>query len=637
MQYTVISFLILLISQSFVSVAQNISVAQNDKYVDSLYTELSLLEKNKDKAEILYALSWHYAFTDTIKALEFLNSATKFVDLKRPFEEGRYLFSYAGIYYNHNKERSQELYMKAESLFKEIDTPESYDFRSTLWSNYATLEQIAGNENAYLDIKLNRCIPYAEKSGNIGKLSSYYTDLGLVFFNMQEYEKSNEYCLLSIEQLNNNNIEDWNLLWAYLNLINTLIHQGKEKEAANYLEKAEALLQPVYENEGKYTSFPFFYYLTSLYFELIGNIDSAIQNAQTGILYAEQFNLGYHRFRLIYYLAHFYEINGENNKAMEIIASIKESGGYKNIIENQAVVLNKESELQAKTGDHEGAYQTMRKLMAINDSVYKINTKVQLAELEAKFSASEKERIILDLEKRNQSERIIIAGSTTTIFLIFIFVLYAFNQRKKRAQQNKVSTALLEGQEQERSRVARELHDGVGSKLTAIKLNVENIPNAAKDPYLEKIAFQISEVAADVRNLSHNLMPPSLIKYGLETAIRDYIKNIETCGTSIEYYANNMNALQNKNKQLYVYRIMLELLNNAVTHSKANNIFLQSTINNNLLLIDIEDDGIGFDPQKVKWNMGLHNIETRVKYLNGKINIDSKTVKGTTINIECLV
>ena len=142
---------------------------------------------------------------------------------------------------------------------------------------------------------------------------------------------------------------------------------------------------------------------------------------------------------------------------------------------------------------------------------------------------------------------------------------------------------------------------------------------------------------ADIRDLSHNLMPPSIRQYGLEEAIKDFIQNVEVPATKIEYYASNMAALTHVNKQLSVFRIVQELVNNAVKHAKASRILLQTTIEGNLLLVDIEDDGVGFDPLTVKRNMGLNNIETRVQYLNGTMRIDSEPGKGTAINIECKI
>ncbi|MDD3789514.1 MAG: hypothetical protein PHO94_12580, partial [Petrimonas sp.] len=179
-------------------------MAQNDDdaYVKSLYSELENARTDQEKADIYFDLSWHWGYTDTVKALEALSTAGKLMDKDKPIEQAKYIFYHAGIFYNHDRLKSQKLYMEAEKLFSKIDTPESYSFRSTLWSNYATLEQTGNNDDkTYLDIKLNKCIPFAEKAGKLGKVGSYYTDVGLVFFNLKEFDKSADYCRKAIQFL----------------------------------------------------------------------------------------------------------------------------------------------------------------------------------------------------------------------------------------------------------------------------------------------------------------------------------------------------------------------------------------------------------------------------------------------------
>lgn len=623
-------------------------MAQNDDdaYVKSLYSELENARTDQEKADIYFDLSWHWGYTDTVKALEALSTAGKLMDKDKPIEQAKYIFYHAGIFYNHDRLKSQKLYMEAEKLFSKIDTPESYSFRSTLWSNYATLEQTGNNDDkTYLDIKLNKCIPFAEKAGKLGKVGSYYTDVGLVFFNLKEFDKSADYCRKAIQFLEENEIHDNNLLWAYLNLAQPLIHQKKANEAREALESAESLLQPVFEKEGKYTSFPFYYLLKALYYELVDDLDNAKSNIRKGLVYAEKYNLDYNQFRLTYYLAHFYAEAGDYSQAEKILTSVKEMNGFKNFIENQSIVLYKIAEVNAKTGDYQTAYETMKELQLINDSIYQINSKLQLTELETRYNASENEKKIIELESKTRFQKTLAFGSVSFALLILTFLFYALTQRKIRERQKlisleqkqsmEISHALMEGEEQERARIARELHDGLGGKLTGIKLNIENVARTNNDGTMQQTAHQLEEAVADIRNLSQNLMPPSLMRYGLEEAVRDFIQNLKTPGTKIEFYASNLSSLTDRNKQLSVYRVIQELLNNAVKHAKASHILLQSTVEDNLLLIDIEDNGVGFDVKNTKRNMGLNNIETRVRFLNGTLTIDSQPGKGTAINIEC--
>ena len=198
-----------------------------------------------------------------------------------------------------------------------------------------------------------------------------------------------------------------------------------------------------------------------------------------------------------------------------------------------------------------------------------------------------------------------------------------------------VSRALVEGEEQERLRLARDLHDGLGGMITGIKMKLDSKARLIDDDDLPKIVCQLDTVLAELRRTARNLIPENLMKYGLEDALKDFCQSLSTDQTRITFYCNDLSGIADKNTQLVLYHIMLELVNNAVRHAEASQILLQCTLEDGVILIDVEDDGKGFDLQNTKRNMGLNNIEMRVKYLEGKMNFDSRPGKGTTITIEC--
>ena len=200
-----------------------------------------------------------------------------------------------------------------------------------------------------------------------------------------------------------------------------------------------------------------------------------------------------------------------------------------------------------------------------------------------------------------------------------------------------VSRALMNGEEQERMRLSRDLHDGIGGAITGIKLKLESNAQQNDSSELFKTVNQLEEVLKELRRTAKNLMPETLAKFGLEDALRDYCETMQTSNTSISFYSNNLSIITDKNKQLVIYRIIQELVNNAIKHAESTEVFLQCTLQDNLLMISIEDNGKGFDISNTKRNMGLNNIEMRVNYLEGKINIDSQPGKGTSINIECKI
>lgn len=210
------------------------------------------------------------------------------------------------------------------------------------------------------------------------------------------------------------------------------------------------------------------------------------------------------------------------------------------------------------------------------------------------------------------------------------------------AKQNEVKRALYFGEEKERKRVAQDLHDGMGSLLSTLKLNAESIDLSNKNlGKKEAIAYQnvlemIDKACSELRNISHNMMPSSMEHFGLEITIESLIEKINLYGgTNFIFQIFNNEEKIDSQIEINIYRIILELVNNIIKHSKAKEASIQIILENKLLILMAEDNGIGFNytNQKVS-GIGLLNIRSRIEAMNGKLNIDSKESKGTTIIIE---
>jgi signal transduction histidine kinase len=210
------------------------------------------------------------------------------------------------------------------------------------------------------------------------------------------------------------------------------------------------------------------------------------------------------------------------------------------------------------------------------------------------------------------------------------------------AKQNEVKRALFYGEEKERKRVAQDLHDGMGSLLSTLRLNAESIDLSNKNlGEKEEIAYQnvlemIDKACSELRTISHNMMPSSMEHFGLKITIESLIEKINLNeGTNFIFQIFNNEEKIDSQIEINIYRIILELVNNIIKHAKAKEASIQIILENNLLILMAEDDGIGFNYKNQKVSgIGLLNIKSRTEAMNGKINIDSKESKGTTIIIE---
>lgn len=282
----------------------------------------------------------------------------------------------------------------------------------------------------------------------------------------------------------------------------------------------------------------------------------------------------------------------------------------------------------------DSAYHYLLILQELVRNNYQEGLNQQISESAAKFKNAEiefeKNVAIANAKRKTQLYLFISLG--VVLMTIFGFLFYS-NRKKVQLEKEQIKAVLL-AEENERSRIARDLHDGIGQLLSAAKLNLhalENVNLVNKEIVLEKAIGLVDESAKEVRSVSHNLMPNALIKSGLVSAIKNFINQLETEQLKINIETSGLNKKINSEIELVVYRIIQECINNVIKHSKANHLFINLSINKNLLNIMIEDNGYGFDVDEIlrKDGIGIKNMQARVAFLTGTMEIDSKLNKGT--------
>lgn len=207
-------------------------------------------------------------------------------------------------------------------------------------------------------------------------------------------------------------------------------------------------------------------------------------------------------------------------------------------------------------------------------------------------------------------------------------------EQEQRAQINTMN-AMLQGQEKERDRIARDLHDGVGNMLTTIKMQLNSLKDA--NGTLHETSQLVNDTHAEVRRISHHMMPVSLQKLGLSKAVEELCrKNNQGNGTQFHFETFGELPRMDAEREVMIYRICEELIQNATKHAQAKNVIVQFSTEDRALTITVEDDGIGITPQlsNESQGLGLKSIETRLKFLHGTWTLDSRPGIGTTIQME---
>ncbi|GGD72430.1 hypothetical protein GCM10011514_40680 [Emticicia aquatilis] len=209
---------------------------------------------------------------------------------------------------------------------------------------------------------------------------------------------------------------------------------------------------------------------------------------------------------------------------------------------------------------------------------------------------------------------------------------------EKNLIQQQRTQAVLEAEERERIRIARDLHDGIGQTLAAARMTLGNFMSQKKieSPEMHNSLDLLEDSIKEIREISHNMMPSSLTKFGLSSALKQFTNKINAAGKlEIELQIVGFKERFDEKIELMLYRIVQEIISNIIKHAEAKKVNIELVRHDDELILIIEDDGCGFDTANTEnHGIGLKNIATRVEYLNGNVNFDSSIGRGTSVVIE---
>ncbi len=305
------------------------------------------------------------------------------------------------------------------------------------------------------------------------------------------------------------------------------------------------------------------------------------------------------------------------------------------------------AEIKEGMGAYQQALQLRKQYEQINDSLRSQETHNTIQELEMRYQTAETEKALAERdlkisEQRNELERknkwVALTVLLTALLVMILLFTRLINQQKRRTeaseQANRLLEAQLKGEETERARTARELHDGVASILSAAKLHI----NAGNhwDSHANAVLGQLIETAVqEIRNISHNLAPEAVLDEGFEHAVKEYCQRVNYAGLQLECYVVGELPKLNKDTELLLYRIIQEAVANMVKHAEATEGIVQLLGEAPRLSITIEDNGKGFDPGALKeTGIGLKNLASRIQLLRGSYEVHSTPGKGTSVYIE---
>lgn len=229
---------------------------------------------------------------------------------------------------------------------------------------------------------------------------------------------------------------------------------------------------------------------------------------------------------------------------------------------------------------------------------------------------------------------VIIASVVIGIILLYFFISIIWQLRRNIALQKKSILREIAGLEKERARIAEDFHDELGPLLSGLKMRINSfdLPNQEDEKELEKANDQINDIIRRMREISFNLLPNNLLKYGLVKSIEDYVAFLKST-TSIRFiFTHNLRISIPEEKTINIYRIIQEIIHNAIKYSQASEVTIDLENTDSRLILSIADNGTGFNYKEAlrhSSGIGLGSIRNRNTMMGGKMYLRSEMNKGT--------
>ncbi|MBI1836409.1 MAG: sensor histidine kinase [Flavobacteriia bacterium] len=637
--------------------------AQN---IDSLIQKLESSKEDTNKVFLYKKIANYYVLRGgaTEKAQKYLEAQLA-LSQKINFKKGEY-YALMSLGNNSNNSGSFEVgieYLeKALIALKESNPNDHINIAviyASIANSYSQMENLIKGMEYYL--KALQIMDQAN-ADNLSVRTKIYSNLAIVFEKDKQFEKAVEYSLKSID-IAKSKKDTLGMAGAYSNLANTYCKMKKFNKSIDCHEKA--LVYSKITNR-----------ITAIASNLIG----------LGIVYQD---LNKYNKALEYHLRA-YDFSKKNKMLQQQATSLSNIGyDYTELKEydkaitylNQSLELSKKMNLQDVTQSnyqclskcYEGQndlskslealknqYQVKdsmfneKKAIIVSDLATKYETAIKqkkISELNAKIKAKQKDKTILEgkIQKRNA----IISGTIIGFILLVITLILFFNRRRLlqqnlhqkaiNEQRELTTTEIVQALEKEQSRIAKDLHDSIGTFLSTLKINLqlyeEEVPKDKQENY-QKTLNLIDKISFELRNIMKNLSHDTLQDHGLGKAMEEFVSRLNDLHvTSLKCYISDFSPAVTDHIQHNIYRISQELLTNCIKHAQAKEASIQIIEEDNIITLMYEDNGIGIlpgiiDNRNSSQSMGLKNIYNRVEFIKGNIQIDSNPKSGTTIIIE---
>ena len=504
----------------------------------------------------------------------------------------------------------------------------------------------------------DRALEYFQKASNLSRIAEDWktaatAEMALcqTYWRLGDIKKATEYIDKALQTAEKHKLKNDVTFGLFLEKGTTLYFQGAFDEAMSYFKKAERIVHDTEHLDGiaaLYTNMG-----AVMFFK--NDLDAAIDYYTTGLNLAKGFGDEVSEGIALINIGEALYNQNKFDKAeqflQEALAIFKRLGNRRNIVDTYGYL----HELERLKGNHQKALDYFKLKTVYRDSIINAQKLETISNLEVKFETAEKERKITEQNLEIQTQNATIASQRVTqlsligglAFLIlggiFFYSYFRAKQRQKLQaavlhEKEKGFEAVVKASEDERKRISKDLHDGIGQEMSALKLALHHIKNREADPEkkkeLDKIYESCSKSADDIRDISHQMMPRSLMENGLVNAFEDLLNN------SFKYseisYNFEHNGVQDKRFEerieICLYRVLQELINNIIKHSGATEMSVLLYKQKDSLILMVDDNGVGMKGSSEKGH-GVLNMKSRIDMIKGSINFEPSHQSGTSAMI----
>jgi signal transduction histidine kinase len=393
--------------------------------------------------------------------------------------------------------------------------------------------------------------------------------------------------------------------------------------------------------------------LLGLYFADKKQYDSALSYFTSALEAYKPINLGYEVSYTLYQIGHTYLQSKTYATAINFLEKAAEESKQYGLDQVLRLCLTDLVEAEEKRGNFAKSLQYLKQYVVVNDTVLQRNNRKTVYDLEVRYQTQKKDaQLLLQQNQLKQKSLLnyLFAGAIASAVIIAFFMYYTFDQRK-RLQEKRItelenekmlsaSEAVIRGQEEERGRLAKDLHDGLGGLLSGVKFSLTNMKsNVVLDAdsalKFERSLDMLDNSIAELRRVAHNMMPEVLVTFGLAEAVKSYCDSVHQSGIfQVSFQQVGEIKRLSANTEIILYRIVQELLNNVAKHAQARQVLVQLSVHGTNLDVTVEDDGKGMDPSLLTDTKGAGwiNIRSRIDYLKGKLDLQTAPGKGTSVH-----